>query len=380
MNPLRLSFPHRALAVVCLLWAFLPASAQTATPSEAPEPPPTPDTSTVTLSLPTLDSTLQVGGRVDVRATLDAKGNEAWAGRLSVPTTRLEFTYRWKKRLRAVVEFDIQDGAQGLKDGYLWLDLPVGFAVRAGQFKMPVSLIELESAPTLPLVRRGLLRDFLDQALGLAGRQPGVQLEWKCGSCGTPIKLRAGVWESEHVDGKAALQKGLGLVPMVRGTWRLGTLELGASGVLQPAGAIDGASRNGWVAGVDAQHTWALGTGELRTWAEGIAGRTQLLTGSDGPFLTGRALAAWRLGGAEKGDLFIEPFVMLSALDPDRERQRDLLWETAGGLNVGKRGLWRLQAQVEQRKTEDAVPATLRELDNDLVPRRAVLVQLEAGF
>ncbi len=351
-------------------------------PAAGPLPPP-PDDETgadappPTLRLPTGSGVIEVGGRLSVRETVDSRPDKVWSGRLSLPATRLEATYRFKKKLKAVVEFDVQDG---LKDAYAWLDLPHGFAIRAGQFKVPLSLIELASSRSLPLARRGLLRDVLRDALVLSGRRPGAQLEWKCKGCAVDLKLRAGVWQTGHDTGKVDLAKGLGVVPAFRGTLRLGTVELGASALLQPAGAIDGGSHTGWTAGLDVQHELPVGRGALRTWGEVLAGRTELLTGLEGPFLTARALSGWRIGGGTSGALFVEPFVMLSALDPDRTLHQDLVWEGAAGLNVGQLRRWRLQAQAEVRKAGDAVPAAVTALEDNLASRKAVLLQMEVSF
>ncbi len=344
--------------------------------TQAPEPPPSPpEEDSGALKLPTAFGSVEVGGRFSVREAIDAKGEEALAGKLSIPAARLEITYRWKKRLRAVVEFDVQDG---LKDAFVWLNLPKGLAVRAGQFKVPLSLIELESTTSLPLVRRGLGRDVLNDALGLTGRQIGAQLEWKCTACERSLKFQAGVWQTDP-DEKVDLNKGLGLVPTLRGTWGvLDSLELGASMQAKPS-STDGTWSN-WTAGFDAKHALPIGQGELRTWAEVLVGRNELLVSTEGPLLMARALTAWRIGGGKKGGLYVEPFVMLSALDPDLKNQKDLLWEGAGGLNFGQRGRWRLQAQAEVRQTEESVPEEVRSLEKTLVPRRAMLLQMEVSF
>ncbi|NNB86732.1 porin [Corallococcus exiguus] len=346
------------------------------------EPPP-PDDHTgsdvppPTVRFPAGAGVIEVGGRLSVRETVDSRPDKVWSGRLSLPATRLEATYRFKKKLKAVVEFDVQDG---LKDAYAWLDLPHGFAIRAGQFKVPLSLIELESSRSLPLARRGLLRDVLRDALVLTGRRPGAQLEWKCKDCAVDLKLRAGVWQTGNDTGKVDLSKGLGVVPAFRGTLTLGTVELGASALLQPAGSIDGGSHTGWTAGLDVQHELPVGRGALRTWGEVLVGRTELLTGLEGPFLTARALTGWRIGGGARGALFVEPFVMLSALDPDRTLHQDLVWEGAAGLNVGQFRHWRLQAQAEVREAGDAVPAVVTSLEDNLASRKAVLLQMEVSF
>ncbi|MBN1210128.1 MAG: hypothetical protein JXB05_35075 [Myxococcaceae bacterium] len=340
-----------------------------------PEAPPPEDG----LVLSTALGSVEGGGRLSVREALEAPRGGAWAGELSVAASRLEFTYRWKKRLRAVVEFDVV-GDLDLKDAFVWLKISKGFAVRAGRFKVPLSLVELESAQALPLVRRGLLRDVLDDALGFTGRSAGAQVEWKCSGCARDLKLRAGVWQTRDSDKKIALSKGLGLVPALRGTWGTGNWEVGASAFLQPAGANTNSERNSWMTGLDVRHTLPLGQATLRTWAELLTGRAAFLGGTEGPLLTGRALTALRLGGEGKGAAYLEPFLMLSALDPDLDRSEDRVWEGAVGLNAGQWRRWRVQAQFELRSAGADVPPSLVALEEDLASRRALMVQLEVGF
>ncbi|MDY7229582.1 porin [Hyalangium rubrum] len=372
-----------------LLLTGRPARAQepALTPSDAPAPPDTeppasepatPATDDAPLTLSTALGSVEVGGRMSVRETLEVPQGGAWAGELTVPAARLEFTYKWKKRLRAVVEFDAAQGE--LKDAFAWLKVTKGLSVRAGRFKVPLSLVELESTRSLPLVRRGLLRDVLNSALGFTGRSTGAQLEWKCAGCTQDLKLRAGVWQTRDTDKKIALDKGLGLVPALRGTWASGNWEVGASALLQPAGANSNSDHHSWMSGLDVQHTLPLSQGGLRTWAEVHAGRATFLTGTEGPLLTGRAVTAWRWGGTSAGGAYVEPFAMLSALDPDLDRSSDLLWEGALGLNAGQWDLWRVQAQFEVRKAGAEVPASLLALDEDLASRRALLVQLQVNF
>ncbi|WP_084610591.1 porin [Archangium violaceum] len=375
--------PRLLALATLLLVSSARAQEQDNEPPAAPEAPKAPDTvpqtptppageSEGSLKLPSAFGTVEVGGRFSIREAVDAKGADAWAGKLSIPAARLEVTYSWKKTLRAVVEFDIADGLSGLKDAYAWLNISGGFAIRAGQFKVPLSLVELESTTRLPLVRRGLLRDVLNDGLGQTGRSLGAQLEWKCTGCTRALKLRAGVWQLGG-DEKVAVQNGLGLTPGFRGTWEvLDSLELGASAL--------GSSSSQWTAGFDVRHALPLGPTELRTWAEVLVGRTTQLVGSDGPLLMGRALTAWRIGGSKKGALYVEPFVMVSALDTHLQLQDDRLWELGGGLNFGQRNRWRFQAQVESRRAEASVPAAVQSLDNSLAERRAVMLQMEVSF
>jgi len=372
--------------------ALSQASSETAAPEpqaptapEAPSPGPTGESSEdasppaagdEALVLSTVIGEVEVGGRLDVRETLEHPQGGIWAGELTIPAARIEVSYRWKKRLRAVVEFDVRGE---LKDAFVWLKIGKGFSTRAGRFKVPLSLVELESATRLPVVRRGLLRDVLDDALGLSGRRPGAQLEWKCSGCPRQLKLQAGVWQTRDPDKKVALERGLGLIPAIRGTWELGSVEVGASALLQPKGSSPGGDQSSWLAGLDVRHTLNLDAGALRTWAEALTGRSALIGGTGNLFL-GRAVTAWRLGGASPGTPYVEPFLMLSAMDPDLDSPDDLLWEGAVGLNAGQWQRWRVQAQFEVRKAGAGVPPVLEALEESLASRRALLVQLEVGF
>ncbi|WP_224361207.1 porin [Hyalangium versicolor] len=361
-----------------------PATQESAAPSAsgAPSVADSPEDSTPTdakdeaIVLSTAAGSVEVGGRLDVRENLERPEGGIWAGELSIPSARVEVTYRWKKRLRAVVEFDVR---AEIKDAYAWLKIANGFAARAGRFKMPLSLVESESTTRLPLVRRGLLRDVLDDSLSLSGRRPGAQLEWKCPSCERELKLQAAVFQTKDLDGKVALERGIGLMPALRGTWDVGPVVVGASALLQPKGASAGGDQGSWLAELDVRHTLNLGSGALRTWAELITGKAALIGGT-GNALMGRAVTAWRIGGAKAGKGYLEPVLMVSAIDPDRDRAEDLLWEGSLGLNAGMWERWRVQAQFEVRKVGAGVSPALLSLDDGLASRRALLVQLEVGF
>lgn len=368
-----------------------PSGPEEVPPAESPPPPAKPrepnnETESggdITSELPLRLGSVEVGGRLSLREVLVKPQVGDWAGELALGTARVEFTYRWKKRVRAVVELDAQDiqtGSSSLKDAFVWLKASKAVSFRAGHFKVPLSLIELESGARLPLVRRGLLRDVLDDALGLSGRRYGAQLEWKCAGCSQDLRLRVGAWQARDLEDDVSISKGLGLTPALRGTWGTGNLEVGLSALYQPEGASEFGDRNGWTAGLDVHHELPLGPSALRAWAEVLIGKASALTTPEGRFLTGRLLAAWRMGGALRGEAYVEPFLMASALEPDLERDNDWLWEGVGGLNAGQWRLWRLQTQFELRRKSDGTPAELTALKKNLASRRALLVQLEVSF
>jgi hypothetical protein len=78
--------------------------------------------------------------------------------------------------VRAAVEWDQAPGRH-LKDAYVVLrGGPV--ALQGGQFKPPIAPLERESRWDLPSADRGLLSEVLVGDFGVAGRRPGVALEW----------------------------------------------------------------------------------------------------------------------------------------------------------------------------------------------------------
>lgn len=367
---------------LAMLWVS-PVRAQDSDQTQGPaDPSPTPSSRPdATFRKDTPLDNWSIGGRVRARETISAKEDKTFKGSLTVPAARLEFTYQWKQRVKAVVEFDVTDGLpNGLKDAFIAMKLVDGFSVRVGRFKTPMSLVELEPAARLPVIRRGLAREVLSPGvLNLTNRQVGAQLEWQCLTCARVVRVRAGVWQPEA--GRSSLEEGLGLVPMARGTVQvLDSLEVGASARGDAFSAANGGVNANWTLGVDLKHALPLGWGEWRSWVEALVGRSPVLTSVPGQHFTARAITALRVGGVKKNQFYLEPFVMASAFDPALETVNDMLWEGVGGLNFGQWKRWRLQAQYEHREAEARVPAILSSLDDDLVKRRALLVQLEVIF
>ena len=100
--------------------------------------------------------------------------------------------------------------------------------------------------------------------------------------------------------------------------------------------------------------------------------------GEDATFLAGRAVLAYRFGGTEYGQLYLEPYGLFGILDPDLEVTADFAWEAAAGVNFG---LWQqarltLQGEVNEgdRNFPDGYLAG-REPD-----RKAILLQAGVAF
>ena len=97
-----------------------------------------------------------------------------------------------QKWLSAVIEVEVTQKPD-MRDGYVQAKQK-HFLLRAGQFKMPGSAIELASPWALPFVRRGFLHGLLIDGLDNAWRRPGVMLRWR-GSDFLRPEISAGVFQ-----------------------------------------------------------------------------------------------------------------------------------------------------------------------------------------
>jgi hypothetical protein len=338
------------------------------------------------------DGKIEVGGRVLVRETSQSIRDAHWTSELKVASARLRLRYEWK-RLRAVVSFEAA-GNPKLKDGYVALDLPEGFDVTAGQFKVPLSPLENESQFSLPMIGRGLLSDVLDNSFHITGRRPGAMASWHLHSDDVRPGLTVAAFQEEDVAGKntpGATTDALALDAVVRGTlawwWGGGEAELGVGGSyrLIPPTALAKPQRY-WAATIDFsfEHTFA-GQG-VRGWFEAFTGAnssafdTTPETIGDPVFAAGRGLLAWRVGGLHKGAWYVEPYAMGSVLDVNLDNAQDGVWEAAGGVGVGQWKRWKAQLQYEVWQRSALTPTSLSAGGADLVNHRAVLAQLGASF
>jgi len=99
--------------------------------------------------------------------------------------------------------------------------------------------------------------------------------------------------------------------------------------------------------------------------------------------VAGRAILAWRLGGRKDGKRYLEPYAMFSAIDPDAGTGHDLVWEAAGGVNLGFWRRARVQVEVEARRTSRNTPPGLLATSGgttNLTDFTAGLVQIGAVF
>ena len=332
---------------------------------------------------------LTVGGRVFLRETLSSSADAPWQAQLTVASARAEVDYRWRM-LRAVVEVEASSGNARLRDAFLRADLPRHFELRGGQFKVPLSILENESAWSLPTVGRGLLSEILDGSFHITGRRPGFMAAWRSKGDSWRPNLRLAAFQGEDLGGNPVAGKpedGLGLDVAARAglAYRSGgsSVELGVGGSLRVQQPPPG---HHWAATVDFQVDQVANGMGLRLWLEGFAGElpstfdTTPETVGDPVFASGRGLIAWRAGGVTDGELYVEPYAMGSLTDPNVNNARDAIWEIAGGVALGQWKRWRVQLQLEAWRKYSLTSAAFAVDGLPLANRDAVVAQVGAAF
>ena len=233
--------------------------------------------------------------------------------------------------------------------------------LRAGQFKMPGSAIELASPWALPFVRRGFLHGLLVDGLDNAWRRPGVMLRWRGPDFLRP-EISAGVFQGFVVVSEGLERdKDLIVAQSLSAQSLIGRAQIEPVEGIQIGGyyhhrvgtpAILRTARY-WTAGADLVVDRTFANGGLRIWLDGIAGASWFehpskpADGQDTTFVAGRSILAWRFGGVEAEQRYLEAFGTFGVLDPDTEVVADLGVEAAVGFNLG---LWqriRITAQGE---------------------------------
>lgn len=320
---------------------------------------------------------LAVKARAELLGERDEKEGRPPEESRSIDAARLEVRYERERWLDAVLEVDVADGIV-LKDAFARLGTR-HLATRAGQFKPPVSAVELESSWTLPLLRRGIVHQALEDWMRFTGRRPGVEVH---AGGDRPLRpaLDAGAFQGVGADGAllpdvGELETGLA----ARASVRPGPLELGAFATLVGTEPMPGYGMGRyWDVGADAVLDAKAGGFGFRAWADGHYGTSFYalgLVGLDGRFAMGRVLAAVRWGGLDAGRPYVEAFGLAEKISFDLETAGSTLSNAIVGLNVGLWKRLRLGVQVEERRSGDASPP-LSDGGNPLRDRRAYLVEL----
>jgi hypothetical protein len=334
--------------------------------------------------------TFEVHGRAILRAELRSEdsdplmpGEEPATLDLSLASARLELRYAIADWLRIQVEGEIASGSGfSLKDAFVRLKKGY-FGVRAGHFKMPISAIETEGIWTLPLAKRDVLHDVLGDDMGIVGRRPGAQGELRLKG-DLDLSADVGVFQGTDELGRVFDTETLDS-PVVAGRVSISPfgVEVGAFGSFRPSETVpagpEGVQRY-WAAGLDVTWSKKLGRTGVRVWADGLVGDswfdTDLSDAKTKPlFFSGRAIAAWRWGGMHDTEFYVEPYGLFGAIDPDGHIADDIVWEAAGGVNVGAWDYVRLTLEYEHLAASRNTPPLLFVADRD-----ALLLQLGGHF
>jgi hypothetical protein len=291
--------------------------------------------------------------------------------------------------LSAQLELEIADNPR-VKDAYLLVGKT--FFVKAGQFKVPSSAIELESPWTLPLARRGVVHDLMTDWLDIAGRRPGVAIGYH-GKGGLKPRLTLGAFQGTTLKSVEPGDRDVRLIDhasleaqtyAARGELTLAPVTLGAWFEQRVGSTVAAEFSHFSTFGLDAELQHRFAASALRAWVDGSAGES-LYVNDDKPgsdptpwFVSARALVGYRFGGLAQGDPYIEPFGFFALLDPDTEVVSDFVTEAAVGVAGGFWDRLRITLQAEMINGQRNFPTGF--LDNENPDHMSLLLQAGARF
>ena len=331
---------------------------------------------------------LELTARIFARSSMIKSGDEPTAAQSTLQSARGGFDFR-AHGLRMQLELEVADRAK-IKDAYVQLRLSDSpkLDVRAGNFKMPFSAIQLESIWTLPMADRGLVDNVLVKRLQVGGRAVGAMVSLDLGGP-HHLRLRAGGFQGVNDAGDplaATADDGFGHDAVVRASIRpIHGVEVGASGSVRSGALITAPVEieRAYAAELDLTVDLAAGPGRIRAWLEAMIGTSWLVGGMMinhdlTRFLEARGIVAYRFGGAAKRARYVEPYVLAAAIDPDRIVERDHVREAAVGITYGAADTWRVQLEAEVYRFGDNAPLGITELAVAPVDSLAFLLQLGA--
>lgn len=291
--------------------------------------------------------------------------------------------------LSAQLELDIA-GNPRVKDAFLLVGKR--FFVKAGQFKVPSSTLELESPWTLPLVQRGLVHELMTDWLDIAGRRPGVAVGYH-GKGGLKPRLTLGVFQGTTLEDVAPGERDVNLIDhasmtaqtyAARGELTLAPVTFGAWFEHRVGSTVPGEFSHFPTFGLDVELQQRFESGVLRAWVDGSGGES-LYVNADKPgsdahpwFVSGRALVGYRFGGLAEGDLYVEPFGFFALMDPDTEVVSDFVTETSLGVAAGFWDRLRITLQGEMTNGQRNFPTGF--LDSQTPDHMSLLLQAGARF
>lgn len=341
---------------------------------------------------------LVLGGRVFAGATFsrrDAGSTNTESLDLAVNSARIDVEYEapngW---LSLDLEFDVA-GNPEVKDAFIQAKGRHFFA-RAGHFKPPVSAIEMESPWNLPMADgRGFISDLLVDYLDVAGRRPGALVGVR-GRGGVKPRFSVGAFQGSVLEDQSTTpgdrdvelieEQGLDSQGFAaRFDVDLSGFELGAFYQHRIGSPTYPETEHYPTGGLDLFWDKTFANGGVRVWADALVGTSwyeyagKEADDKDAIFVSGRVIAAYRFGGVEDEALYIEPFGVLGAFEPDTEVSSDLAIEAVLGVNVGFWRRARLTLQGEFNQGDANFPNQTNGYLFGLSPDRVGLV-LQAGM
>jgi len=394
-----------------------PAPRPTAAEPQAPEDaPPPPEVATEKKPKPSMVekraiATTEVGtfglkGRVFANLELRRRNDQLVVDRdgvarstdvdsldLVLDSARFSLLYQIPDRwLSMEIEIEVSDPDQvELRDAYL-LAAHDALSFKVGNFKIPTSAIELESAWKLPSSRRGFINDLLLDALDVANRRPGMQLAYR-GRGGLKPTVILGAFQGtelvEHVgdDRDTELLDEAGLDAQswaARAQIELGKLDIGVFYEHRVGSARPFETQHYPVAGADFVFAQELGSYGLRAWLDVHYGESWYAhaekRASEGApwFLALRMILAARYGGTSDGTFYLEPFGSLGLLDPDLDVTSDWAHEVAVGINVGFWDRARISLEGFVNRTARNFPTSY--FGGPFAERLGLTLRFEAAF
>jgi hypothetical protein len=275
-------------------------------------------------------------GRVFARASAD--GREDYTRSLSVQSARVGVNATFQY-VEAEVTAELSS-KKPLKDAFVRLsDGDKRLRLYAGQFKAPFLARELESTWGLPLMRRGLVDDYLTETHQLGGRRLGLMGEVKLKEA-WGLKFSGGLFEGAKDELGQRTSEDAAARVSVR---PFKALTVGASSYLSQV--MEGTQR--YAVATDG----ALRLGALELSAELVTGQLGV-----GPFTAQLGLASYTLPLGNEWAL--QPLAGAEALQL-RGAVTGRGWAAVGGLNVLFSDSFKAQLQAEHAlRPGDEAPGT----------------------
>ncbi len=330
---------------------------------------------------------LEFAGRVFARSAVVKNEGTKAVGQQSLQSARAGADYR-SHDLRVQLAVELASKAR-IKDAFVQLRVldAAKLDVRAGNFKMPFSAIQLESIWSLPVADRGLIDNVLTKRLQLAGRTVGVMAAADFGAPYHP-EVRLGIFQGRNDSGErleSTVDDGFGQTVVARFSIKPAKhIELGAAGSVRSGSLLEVPVKiqRAYAGEVDGTLELPVGPGALRLWVEGMIGTSwivdPLASYEKTRFLEGRAIAAYRVGGDEKWDRYFEVYGLGGRVDPDRHVADDHVTEVTGGVTYGAAQRWRVQLECEVWRFGTQVPLGIADFLIASRDSTTVLVQLGA--